>query len=51
MIRTANPALSAASFQNFMSAAGSSRMTLQGSVLKTAMLLFIVAGCAGLIML
>jgi uncharacterized YccA/Bax inhibitor family protein len=46
MIRTANPALSAASFQNFMSAAGSSQMTLQGSVLKTAMLLFIAAGCA-----
>lgn len=46
MIRTANPALSAKSFENFMSAAGASQMTLQGSVLKTAALLFIAAGCA-----
>lgn len=45
-MRTANPALNAATFQNFMSAAGSSQMTLQGSALKTAMLLFITAGCA-----
>ncbi|MEK7467875.1 MAG: Bax inhibitor-1/YccA family protein [Planctomycetota bacterium] len=45
-MRTANPALSAKSFENFISAAGSSQMTLQGSVIKTATLLFIAAGCA-----
>ena len=46
MMRTANPALNAGSFQNFMAAAGANRMTLQGSVIKTAMLLFIAAFAA-----
>lgn len=41
MLRTANPALNDKAFRNFMAAAGSSQMTLQGAALKSTALLLI----------
>ncbi len=46
MIRTANPALNDNSFRNFMAAAGSSQMTLQGAALKSGALLMIAVFAA-----
>ncbi|MCE9580992.1 MAG: Bax inhibitor-1/YccA family protein [Planctomycetes bacterium] len=45
-MRTANPALNENVFKKFFAAAGSPVMTVQGTVNKTGVLLFLCAGCA-----